>query len=117
MLRKRQKECHVAALGIGHKLEILNYFVCVGMGAAATTLVGQSLGDGNRVRALRSGWRCLYLTILPVGAVTAVLVLFPRQAVASFVADEAVVVRDEMSKLDDENPPALSAASARNCLP
>ncbi|NOZ78629.1 MAG: MATE family efflux transporter, partial [Acidobacteria bacterium] len=36
----------VAALGVGHKLEVFNYFVCAGMGAAATTLVGQSLGAG-----------------------------------------------------------------------
>ena len=31
----------VAALGVGHKLEVLNYFICAGMGAAATTLVGR----------------------------------------------------------------------------
>ncbi len=36
----------VAALGVGHKIEVFNYFVCAGMGAAATTLVGQNLGAG-----------------------------------------------------------------------
>jgi len=81
----------VAALGVGHKLELLNYFVCAGMGAAATTLVGQNLGAGNPSRAARATWRTVFLTSLPVGAVTLVLVSFPARAVAVFNADEAVV--------------------------
>jgi len=81
----------VAALGVGHKLEVLNYFVCVGMGSAATTLVGQSLGAGDPLRARRSAWRTLFLSCLPVGLVTVVLVAFPRAAVAVFIPDEAVV--------------------------
>lgn len=81
----------VAALGIGHKLEVLNYFVCAGMGAAATTLVGQNLGAGDPVRAARSAWRALFLTILPVGLVTVVLVSRPAAAVAVFISDHEVV--------------------------
>jgi putative MATE family efflux protein len=81
----------VAALGVGHKLELLNYFVCAGMGAAATTLVGQNLGAGNPSRAARATWRTLFLTCLPVGAVTLVLVSYPERAVAVFNADPAVV--------------------------
>ena len=81
----------VAALGIGHKLEVFNYFVCAGMGAAATTLVGQSLGAGDPVRARRSAWRCLFLTCVPVGAVTAVLVGYPAAAVAVFSPDPGVI--------------------------
>jgi putative MATE family efflux protein len=81
----------VAALGVGHKLELLNYFVCAGMGAAATTLVGQNLGAGNPARAARATWRTLFLTCLPVGAVTLVLVSYPDQAVAVFNADPEVV--------------------------
>ena len=82
----------VAALGIGHKLEVLNYFVCAGMAGAATTLVGQNRGAGDLRRARRAGWRTLYLTCLPVGGVTAVLVAFPDAAVAVFSPDPAVVV-------------------------
>ena len=81
----------VAALGVGHKLELLNYFVCAGMGAAATTLVGQNLGAGNPARGARATWRTLFLTCLPVGAVTLVLVSYPDQAVAVFNADPEVV--------------------------
>lgn len=81
----------VAALGIGHKLEVLNYFICAGMGAAATTLVGQSLGAGDRRRARRSGWRTLFLTCLPVGSITVLMVGFPDLAVRVYSADEAVI--------------------------
>jgi putative MATE family efflux protein len=81
----------VAALGVGHKLEMLNYFVCAGMGAATTTLVGQNMGAGHRGRAARVAWRTLFLTCLPVGAVTAVLVAVPEQAVTVFNGNPAVV--------------------------
>lgn len=80
----------LAALGVGHKLEMLNYFVCAGMGAAAATLVGQALGAGDAGRASRAAWRALFLTCLPVGAVTCLLVAFPRVAVAVFSADRDV---------------------------
>jgi putative MATE family efflux protein len=81
----------VAALGVGHKLEVLNYFVCAGMGAAATTLVGQSLGAGESGRAVRSAWRALFLTCLPVGAVTVLLVGFPEVAIGVFSSDAEVI--------------------------
>jgi putative MATE family efflux protein len=81
----------VAALGIGHKLEVLNYFVCAGIGAAATTLVGQNLGAGESRRAVRSAWRALFLTCLPVGAVTVLLVAFPEVAIGVFSSDARVV--------------------------
>jgi len=81
----------VAALGVGHKLEVLNYFVCAGIGAAATTLVGQNLGAGESQRAVRSAWRALFLTCLPVGAVTVLLVSFPELAIGVFSNDARVV--------------------------
>jgi putative MATE family efflux protein len=81
----------VAALGVGHKIEVFNYFVCAGMGAAATTLVGQNLGAGSPARARRAAWRTLFLTVLPVGLVTVVLVVFPEAAVSVFSSDRAVI--------------------------
>ncbi len=81
----------VAALGVGHKLEVFNYFVCAGMGAAATTLVGQNLGAHDPVRASRAAWRTLFLTTLPVGFVTVLLVSSPDTAIALFIADNDVV--------------------------
>jgi len=81
----------VAALGVGHKLEVLNYFVCAGMGAAATTLVGQNLGAGEFLRARRAAWRALFLTTIPVAVVTTLLVAFPAEAVGIFSRDSSVL--------------------------
>ncbi len=81
----------VAALGIGHKLEVFNYFVCAGMGAATTTLVAQNLGAGAPDRAARAAWRALFLTVLPVAGVTVLLVAFPEAAVRVFNSDAGVV--------------------------
>jgi putative MATE family efflux protein len=81
----------VAALGVGHKLEVFNYFVCLGMGAAATTLVGQSLGAGDPARAGRCAWRTLFLTVVAVGAVTVALVVWPERAIGLFSSDPEVV--------------------------
>lgn len=81
----------VAALGVGHKLEVLNYFVCAGMGAAASTLVAQNLGANDRARAARSAWRALFLTCLPVGAVTVAMVSFPAVAIEVFSSDGGVI--------------------------
>ena len=81
----------VAALGIGHKLEGFNYFVCAGMGAASTTLVGQNRGAGQPDRAARTAWRTLFLTSLPVGAVTFGLVAFPKTVISVFSSDPDVV--------------------------
>jgi putative MATE family efflux protein len=81
----------VAALGVGHKLEVLNYFVCAGMGAAATTLVGQNLGAGESRRAIRCAWRSLFLTCLPVGVITVLLVAFPKVAIGVFSGDSEVI--------------------------
>ena len=81
----------VAALGIGHKLEVFNYFVCAGMGAATATLVAQNLGAGAPDRAARAAWRALFLTVLPVAGVTVLLVAFPEAAVRVFNSDAGVV--------------------------
>jgi len=81
----------VAALGVGHKLEALSYFICAGLSAAATTVVGQNLGAGSRPRAVRAAWRVLFLTMLPVAAVTTLLVSSPEAVVAVFINEPAVI--------------------------
>jgi Na+-driven multidrug efflux pump len=61
------------------------------MAAAATTLVGQNLGADNPERASRAAWRSLFLTVLPVGFVTVLLVSFPESVIAVFIDDHEVV--------------------------
>ena len=46
----------VAAMGVGHRVEGLAFFTCLGFSAAASTLVGQHLGAGNPTQAARAAW-------------------------------------------------------------
>ncbi len=46
----------VAAVGVGHRIEGLAYFSCVGFATAAATLVGQHLGAARPDRAGQAAW-------------------------------------------------------------
>lgn len=81
----------VAAVGIGHKTESIAYFVSVGFGYAAATMVGQNLGAGRRDRAVRAAWlACGYATVVAALAAAAMLVV-PQQIARLFIDDPAVV--------------------------
>lgn len=49
---------HMAALGVGHRVESFAYQVCVGFQVAAATLVGQWVGAGDRSRAAAAAEDC-----------------------------------------------------------
>lgn len=46
----------VAAVGVGHRVEGLTYFTCIGFATAASTLVGQHMGAGQPNDAGKAAW-------------------------------------------------------------
>lgn len=81
----------VAAIGIGHRIEGLAYFACVGFSFAAATLVGQNLGAGQLERAERAAWTTVFYLILILFPVSAIFILFPHLIIPIFISDPEVV--------------------------
>jgi putative MATE family efflux protein len=81
----------LAALSIGHRLESVPYFACVGFSGAAAALVGQNVGAGRPDRAERAAWGAVAYCCLLVGAVSILYAVVPREMVGLFSSDAAVV--------------------------
>jgi len=81
----------VAALGIGNRIESVNYLFAYGFSIAAATLVGQNLGARNPARAAE----LVRKTLLVVSAYTLVtsglFIVFPRTIMHVFVDDPQVL--------------------------
>jgi putative MATE family efflux protein len=77
----------IAALGIGNRLESVNYMVSHGFGIAAATLVGQNLGAGKPARAERSTWYTVAVVVVFTGLVGIVTVLFRSELSSIFLSD------------------------------
>ncbi len=50
-----QGDVHLAALGVGHRLESYAYLACTGFSVASATLVGRATGAGDLAAARRAG--------------------------------------------------------------
>jgi Na+-driven multidrug efflux pump len=81
----------VAALGVGHKVEGVNYMVAVGFALAAQTMVGQNLGAGNPARARAAGWTTAWITIVPLGLCSLIFLAAAAPLAGVFTTDPAVV--------------------------
>ncbi|HET8568537.1 MAG TPA: MATE family efflux transporter [Candidatus Limnocylindria bacterium] len=73
------------------QLESLSFLPCVGFAAAASALVGQSLGLRDPARATRVGWAAVRMGALWTSAVGLVLALFPAASLGLFTSDPGVV--------------------------
>ncbi len=83
----------LAAIGLGHRIEGLAYFTCVGFSVAATTLVGQNLGAGNPRRAEKSAWLTLsYACVVVLGF--SIFFMAAAKPLVRFFIDDAAVVRE-----------------------
>lgn len=81
-----------AAYGIGVQILALSFVVGFGFSIAASTHVGQRLGARDPAGAERSGWQAMRLAVASMIVLGAVVILSAEQ-VASFMIDDAEVVR------------------------
>jgi putative MATE family efflux protein len=82
----------IAALGIGNRLESVNYMVSHGFGIAAATLVGQNLGAKKPERAERSAWYTVAVVVVFTGLVGIATVLFRSELSSIFLSDPGALL-------------------------
>jgi putative MATE family efflux protein len=81
-----------AAHQIISQLESLSFLPCIGFAAAASALVGQSLGMNRPKRAMQVGWAAARMAALWTTAAGLLLVVFPDTFMRIFTSDMGVVV-------------------------
>jgi putative MATE family efflux protein len=81
----------VAALGIGNRIESVNYLISFGFSMAVATLVGQNLGAGNPERAASLARKTILIVSVFTGFTTVLFLAFPEAIVRIFVDDPAVI--------------------------
>ena len=74
----------LAAYAIGRRVMLLALMPAWGYSTAASTLVGQHLGDGDEESASDYGWQTLRVALAVQLAVAAVLIVFARPVVSLF---------------------------------
>lgn len=87
----RMGTLELAVLGLGNRTEAMTYLVSSGFSAATAAVVGQNLGAGLPERASRAAWRSALWMGLYGAIMGTILVLFPRQVLALFTSDPAVL--------------------------
>jgi putative MATE family efflux protein len=80
-----------ASFQVGLKAESLAYMPAFGFSIAATTLVGQSLGEGNVEKAKRSAIEATKMSMLFMAVTGAIMVLFPSYLAALFTGDSEII--------------------------
>lgn len=83
----------LAAYQVGTQILAFSFLPGLGFGAAASTLVGQHLGEGDPARAERSGWRSMVGAILSMTAMGALVIAFAPQLAALFHLSPLAVER------------------------
>ncbi|MCO4768509.1 MAG: MATE family efflux transporter [Deltaproteobacteria bacterium] len=82
---------HMAALGIGHRLESLAYMITVGFSVGAATMVGQHLGAGSPERAAESVRAALRICTAFMLPCTALLMAGAPWFFDAFTDDPAII--------------------------
>jgi len=80
-----------AAHQIVSQLETLSFLPCIGFSAAASALVGQSLGMRDPQRATRSGWAAARMAAVWTTVAGVLLAAFPALFIGVFTSDATVI--------------------------
>ena len=81
----------VAGYTIGIRVIVFALLPSFGMGNAAATMVGQSLGAKKPERAERAVWLAGFYNMIFLGAVGLVFILFAPQIISAFIDDPKVI--------------------------
>jgi putative MATE family efflux protein len=81
----------VATLGIGNRIESINYLMAYGFSLATATLVGQNLGANNPKRAAEMTHKTIQLVSAYVAVTSLIFLVFPDAIVRVFTDDPAVM--------------------------
>ncbi|WP_456407570.1 MATE family efflux transporter [Caldithrix abyssi] len=80
----------IAAIGIGHRIEGIAWFACVGFSVAASTLVGQNVGAGRIKQAAKAAWLVNGYGVAILLIVSAIYYFFPDVLMGVFTQDPLV---------------------------
>ncbi|MGH7368133.1 MAG: MATE family efflux transporter, partial [Candidatus Rokuibacteriota bacterium] len=81
----------LAGYGMGARLEYLQIPIVFGLGAGLVTMVGTSVGAGDRARALRVAWVGAAMAAAVTGAIGLLAALFPLAWLGLFTSDPDVL--------------------------
>jgi Na+-driven multidrug efflux pump len=81
----------LAGYGLGARLEYLQIPIVFGLGSALVTMVGTSVGAGNRARALRVAWAGTAMAAGVTSVIGILAALFPHVWLGLFTADPDVL--------------------------
>ncbi|MGH7397211.1 MAG: MATE family efflux transporter, partial [Candidatus Rokuibacteriota bacterium] len=81
----------LAGYGLGARLEYLQIPIVFGLGAGLVTMVGTSVGAGDRERAVRVAWVGAAMAAGITGVIGILAALFPQAWLGLFTTDPAVL--------------------------
>jgi putative MATE family efflux protein len=81
----------LAGYGLGARLEYLQIPIVFGLGSALVTMVGTSVGAGDRERALRVAWTGTAMAAGVTGTIGILAALFPQAWLGLFTTDPDVL--------------------------
>jgi putative MATE family efflux protein len=81
----------LAGYGLGARLEYLQIPIAFGLGSALVTMVGTSVGAGDRARALRVAWTGTAMAAGVTSAIGILAALFPHAWLGLFTTDPEVL--------------------------